>query len=153
MAEGKLLLKGDFGLGQVVTGKVRLVDYKNPSSYGSVQPGDIMVCERTVPDNEQAMKVAGATVTMAGGKTSHTMFTAKIYGYTCVVGATDAMGILHDGQMVVVDGPGAAVYEATGGAAAPSGGESLADKMAKMAASQGKTLSPEFLEKLKKRGM
>lgn len=149
---GKLLVKGKAGAPGVVQGTVQVL---TPETIEQIMPGNILVINSTEPGQEAAMKKAGGFVTNVGGKTHHTVITAKILGKPCVVGTYDATTVLKTGQKVVVDGNAFEVYEAAGPDATPvptptpAPAKTLAEKMQEIAKAKGITLPPGVVEKLK----
>jgi len=144
MGKGKKLIEGRPGSKGVVVGVVRIVD-KDKEKLSKISSGDIMVAERTTPDDEMYMAKAAALVTDVGGATSHTAIIAREMGKPAVVGTIEATTVLKDGQKVIVDGNEGAVYEYT------EEGGTVADKMAELAKKKGISLDPAFLEKMKRR--
>ena len=69
-----------------------------------VRDGDVLV----VPYSDVAwtplFSRAGAIVAESGGFLSHTSIVAREYGIPAVVSVTGAMRLLHDGDIVTVDG-------------------------------------------------
>ena len=76
-----------------------------------MRDGDILVAEMTTPDFVPAMKRALAIVTDRGGRTAHAAIVSRELGIPCVVGTGEATKILHDGQIVTVDGAHGIVYD------------------------------------------
>ncbi len=155
MAKGKVIIKGIPGAPGVAVVTVRIVD-NEPSKMAAVKQSEALVGESFVPEDDQFLKKAAALVTDVGGRTTHAAIAGKIHGIPAVVGTVEATSVLKNGQVVVVDGNEGVVYEHlpdAGPGAAPAAVKSLADRMAELAAKSGKPLSPEFLEKLRRRGM
>ncbi|MEK7282079.1 MAG: putative PEP-binding protein, partial [Chloroflexota bacterium] len=103
------ILKGIEASPGMVAGPVKLV--KNADELHKVNKGDVMVTEMTTPDFVPAMKRAVGIVTDRGGKTAHAAIISRELGIPCVVGTGKATHILHDGQVVTVDGSHGKVYE------------------------------------------
>ncbi len=155
MTKGKELLRGVAASKGEIVATVRVVD-DDKEKKAKMAPGEIMVTERTTPDDIVYMKKAAAFITNTGGKLSHTAIIAREMGIPAVTGTIEATSVLKDGQKVVVDGEKGIVYEYIPGDEAeekpkPAAGTSLADKMAAMAAKKGVKLPPELLKKLKQR--
>lgn len=148
MAKGKELVRGEAASPGVVVVTVRVVD-KDPEKMADIAHGEVMVAERTVPENVIHMKRASALVTDVGGLTSHTAIVAREWNIPAVVGTMEGTSILKDGQKVVVDGTEGAVYEYI--EEAPPKPVSIADKMQELAAKKGITIDPAFLAKMKRR--
>ncbi len=98
--EGEVLLRG-IAVGQKIgAGKVRIID--TPKHATEFRKGDVLVTRITDPDWEPLMRKAAAIITEQGGKTSHAAIVSRELGVPCIVGATDARKILHNGQQVTV---------------------------------------------------
>jgi pyruvate,water dikinase len=63
----------------------------------------------TNPDWLPTLRRAAAVVTEGGGMTCHAAIVSRELGVPCVVGARAATTVLHDGQVVTVDGTTGAV--------------------------------------------
>ena len=153
MGKGKEILRGVGASKGEVVGIVRVVNGDEEKKMKLVK-GEIMVSDRTTPDDIMYMKKASAFITNTGGKLSHTGIVAREMGIPAVTGTVEGTSVLKDGQKVVIDGGKGIVYEYVpneGVEEKPISGPSLADKMAAMAAKKGVSLSPEFMEKMKRR--
>jgi len=106
---GKLLVSGAAASPGVASGTVRIL--LDPTRARDVQPGDILVTAAANPDYVPAMKRAKAIITDTGGRTSHAAILSRELGIPCVVGADNATKLLHDGQLVTVDGTWGRVLE------------------------------------------
>jgi len=106
--DAPVLLAGDAASPGLATGPVKIL--LDPSNIDQVQDGDILVAEMTTPDFVPAMKRAVAIVTDRGGRTSHAAIVSRELGTPCVVGAGEATTLLHDGQIITVDGSHGKVY-------------------------------------------
>ena len=84
------------------TGQVRIVH--SDRQFGSIQPGDVLVCPITTPAWSLNFGRIGALVTDAGGALSHAAIVAREHGIPAVVATGRATSDLSDGQMVTVDG-------------------------------------------------
>lgn len=69
-----------------------------------LQPGDILVCEMTMPAWTPLFAVAAGVVTDTGGALSHSAIVAREYRVPCVVGTTTGTRRIRDGQRITVDG-------------------------------------------------
>lgn len=85
-----------------VRGTVRVVH--DLDGFGSVQPGDVLVCRTTDPAWTPLFGIVAAVVTETGGVLSHAAIVARELGVPAVVGAVDAMACLPDADRVAVDG-------------------------------------------------
>jgi len=106
--DAPVLLAGDAASPGLATGTVRII--LDPTNIDQVKDGDILVAEMTTPDFVPAMKRAVAIVTDRGGRTSHAAIVSRELGTPCVVGAGEATKLLHDGQLITVDGSHGKVY-------------------------------------------
>lgn len=104
-----LLLEGLGASPGTASGKVRII--KDPSEIGNVLDGDIIVAEMTNPDYVPAMRRASAILTDKGGRTSHAAIVSRELGIPAVVGSGSATQLLHNDELITVDGTNGKVYE------------------------------------------
>lgn len=96
------------------TGPVRIV--RGDGDFGSIRPGDVLVCPITTPAWSLNFGRIGALVTDAGGALSHAAIVAREHGLPAVVATGRATADLRDGQLVTVDGTsGTVTLAATNG--------------------------------------
>lgn len=96
----------------VAQGPVRVV--KSVEHLDQVQPGDILVTDKTDPDWEPTMKRAAAIVTNRGGRTCHAAIVSRELGLPAIVGTENGTEVLRDNQYVTVscaEGETGFVYE------------------------------------------
>ncbi|HEX5217824.1 MAG TPA: phosphoenolpyruvate synthase [Vicinamibacterales bacterium] len=108
---GALLLKGQAVGERIGAGRVRVV--RDVAEIQSVQPGEVLVAEKTDPDWEPVMRRVAAIVTASGGRTAHAAIVSREFGLPCIVGAAGATTALHDGDEVTIacaDGSEGHVY-------------------------------------------
>lgn len=97
---GKVLAQGR-AIGQKIgQGKVRLI--REVAQMPALQPGEVLVTDKTDPDWEPVMKRAAAIVTNRGGRTCHAAIVARELGIPAVVGCGDATERLKTGEHVTV---------------------------------------------------
>jgi phosphohistidine swiveling domain-containing protein len=84
------------------TGPVRVI--LDESQFHKIQPGDVMVCPMTSPVWSVLFPSIGALVTDSGGLLSHPAIIAREYRIPSVVATGNATSLLHDGEIVTVDG-------------------------------------------------
>ena len=89
------------------TGPVRIV--RSDAELTKVQPGDVLVCPVAAPVWSVLFANIGALVTDTGGLLSHSAIIAREYGMPAIVATGNATQVLHDGQIVTVDGDAAEV--------------------------------------------
>jgi pyruvate,water dikinase len=70
----------------------------------SVMPGQILVCEMTLPAWSVLFATIGAVVTDTGGILSHSATVAREYGIPAVVGTTVGTTTIKDGALLEVNG-------------------------------------------------
>ena len=85
-----------------VQGRARIVH--DLSEASKVQPGDVLVCEMTMPPWTPLFSIASAVVADTGGVLSHCAIVSREYGMPCVVGTQIGTTALQDGMMLTVDG-------------------------------------------------
>ncbi|MDR3606633.1 MAG: phosphoenolpyruvate synthase [Oligoflexia bacterium] len=96
---------------KIAQGKVRVV--RSVAEIERVQPGDILVTEKTDPDWEPMMKKTAAIITNRGGRTCHAAIVARELGVPAIVGTERGTELLRDGMEVTVccaEGETGAVY-------------------------------------------
>ena len=84
------------------TGAVRVI--LGPEDFGTLAPGDILVCPYTNPAWTPLFQRAAAVVVDTGGIGSHAAIVAREIGIPAVMGTGDGTRVLATGQRVVVDG-------------------------------------------------
>jgi pyruvate,water dikinase len=99
----------------VVTGLARLI--RGPEEFGKLQNGDILVAPLTNPVWTPLFAIASGVVTEVGGILSHGAIVAREYGIPAVMGVAGATKLVHEGQMMTVDGSKGIVYLEMGEAA------------------------------------
>jgi len=106
---GEELVKGLGASPGIASGPARVVTKLD--QLDKVGEGDIIVTEMTTPDMVPAMKRAAGIVTDEGGMTSHAAIVSRELGCPAVVGASDATDVLHDDQIITLDGDRGTVTE------------------------------------------
>lgn len=81
-------------------GPVRVVQHL--SERDQLQPGEVLVVDKTDPDWEPVMKNAAAIVTNSGSRTCHAAIISRELGIPAIVGTKNATNILHNDQQVTV---------------------------------------------------
>jgi pyruvate,water dikinase len=74
------------------------------SEFGKLKCGDVLVCRTTTPVWSVLFPRLGAIITETGGSLSHPAIIAREYRVPAVVATGRATEVLHDGQIVTVDG-------------------------------------------------
>lgn len=69
-----------------------------------LQPGDIMVCEMTMPPWTPLFATVSGLVADTGGVLSHCAIVAREYHLPCVVGTAIGTSAISDGMLLTVDG-------------------------------------------------
>lgn len=98
--KGQVLVSGRAVGQKIASGPVRIV--KSPEQLHEVQPGDVLVTDKTDPDWEPTMKKAAAIVTNRGGRTCHAAIVSRELGLAAIVGTELATAQLRTGQQVTV---------------------------------------------------
>ncbi|MGH3693784.1 MAG: PEP-utilizing enzyme [Pseudonocardiaceae bacterium] len=81
----------------------------NEHEFGKLRPGDVLVCPITSPVWSVLFPNVGALVTDTGGHLAHAAIIAREYAVPAVVATGNATELLHDGQVVTVDGSAGSV--------------------------------------------
>lgn len=96
------LLEGVAGSPGQATGTARLV--RSPRAPDGLEEGDVLVAPTTEPPWTPLFSRVSAVVTETGGVLCHAATVARERGIPAVVGVTDAMAALQNGDRVEVDG-------------------------------------------------
>jgi pyruvate,water dikinase len=83
----------------------------DPSGFGDLRDGDVLVCPYTNPAWTPLFQRAVAVVVDSGGAGSHAAIVAREYGLPAVMGTGTATTVLTDGRLVTVDGDAGLVLE------------------------------------------
>jgi pyruvate,water dikinase len=86
----------------LASGRVRTV--VGLSGMAEFVPGEVMVCDAIQPAMTHLVPLASAIVERRGGMLIHGAIIARELGIPCVNGIKAAASILHDGDIVTVDG-------------------------------------------------
>jgi phosphohistidine swiveling domain-containing protein len=84
------------------TGKVRCV--RTCEDLGRFQAGEVLVCDAIQPMMTHLVPLASAIVERRGGMLIHGAIIARELGIPCVNGVPGVVELLHDGELVTVDG-------------------------------------------------
>lgn len=109
---GDVLLSGSSGSPGLAAGPARIV--LDPSEFGKLQAGDVLVAPVTNPAWTPLFQRAAAVVVDMGGAASHAAIVAREYGIPAVMGTLVGTQQLKDGQQVRVDGSRGLVLKAEG---------------------------------------
>lgn len=96
------ILYGHPGARGLARGPARVL--RSLAEVAKLQPGDILVTETTAPPWTPLFAIVAAVVTDTGGVLSHAAILAREFGIPAVVGTGQATKLIHDGQMLEVDG-------------------------------------------------
>jgi pyruvate,water dikinase len=91
-------------------GSVRIIN--GPAEFGTLRPGEILVCPYTNPSWTPLFQRASAVVVDTGGIGSHAAIVARENGIPAVMGTGDGTRVLTNGQRVTVDGTAGVVTAA-----------------------------------------
>ncbi len=97
---GDVLVEGRAIGNKIGSGIARVV--RSLEDMARVQPGDVLVADMTDPDWEPVMKRSAAIVTNRGGRTCHAAIIARELGVPAVVGTSDALDRIKDGDVITV---------------------------------------------------
>jgi pyruvate,water dikinase len=109
---GPALVTGRSVGAKISQGPVRVI--RDAARLSDLQPGEVLVAEKTDPDWEPVMKRAAAIVTDRGGRTCHAAIVSRELGLPAVVGTEVGTARLRDGVPVTVscaEGETGAVYD------------------------------------------
>ncbi|HEX4811489.1 MAG TPA: PEP/pyruvate-binding domain-containing protein [Nonomuraea sp.] len=108
-ASGDALVAGTPAAGGTATGPVKVIG--DPSEFGKLRSGDVLVCPYTNPSWTPLFQRAAAVVVDSGGAASHAAIVAREYGIPAVMGTGTGTSALKDGQVITVDGDTGRVTE------------------------------------------
>lgn len=107
---GNVIAKGT-GIGRkAYTGPAKLITSTDSNSFVE---GDILVAPFTDKDSVSMIAKAGALILEEGGLTSHGAITALNYGIPAIVGATEIISKITNGQILTVDALAGVIYDGT----------------------------------------
>jgi pyruvate,water dikinase len=86
----------------VARGRARVV--RHLEEAGKIEPGDVLVCEMTLPAWTPLFSLVSAVVADTGGMLSHCAIVAREYGLPCVVSTRTGTKTIADGALLTVDG-------------------------------------------------
>lgn len=110
--KGKVLASGRAVGEKIATGPVRIIH--DIRELRLLQPGEILVTDKTDPDWEPSMKTAAAIITNRGGRTCHAAIVSRELGLPAIVGTETATAVLQNGQWVTLscaDGDTGHIYD------------------------------------------
>jgi pyruvate,water dikinase len=84
------------------TGPARII--MSEAEFSKLKAGDVLVCPTTQPPWSVLFPIIGALVTDSGGILSHPAIIAREYDVPAVLATGNATNILHDDQIITVDG-------------------------------------------------
>jgi len=102
LEDADALVTGTLAGGGRVSGAVRIV--REPSEFGTLQQGEILVCPAANPSWTPLFQRAAAVVVDTGGLASHAAIVAHEYGIPAIMGTGRGTSLLSTGQQVSVDG-------------------------------------------------
>jgi pyruvate,water dikinase len=108
-ATATVLVRGLAASTGSASGRVRVL--MSPTEGAALQEGEVLVAPMTNPDWVPTIRRAAAVITDGGGMTCHAAIVTRELGVPCIVGARTATTVLHDGQVVTVDGAQGLVLE------------------------------------------
>jgi pyruvate,water dikinase len=93
----------------VLTAKARVVR-SLAEAQDTLEEGEVLVCEMTLPPWVPLFSIAGAIVADVGGVLSHCAIVAREFGVPAVVGSATGTTVIKTGQTITVDGNNGLVY-------------------------------------------
>lgn len=102
LSEEPSVIRGHGASKGTVTGRAKVV--QNLGESDKLEPGDILVCEMTMPSWTPLFSIIGGVVADSGGVLSHCAIVAREYRIPCVVGTVNGTRRIKDGQSLTVDG-------------------------------------------------
>jgi pyruvate,water dikinase len=96
------MIRGTAASPGTVQGRAKVA--RSLEEASTIEPGQILVCEMTLPAWSVFFASSAAVVADTGGVLSHCATVAREYGIPCVVGTCQGTTIIPDGAMLAVDG-------------------------------------------------
>jgi len=106
--DGEVILEGIAASPGVASGSVNIVH--DLGELGKILEGDVLVTKMTSPDMVPVMKKVSAIITDEGGSNCHAAIVSRELGVPAVVGTQKATQVLHEGDLVSVDGSSGKIY-------------------------------------------
>ena len=97
-----------FGEGQTVSGRARIV--RTGQDAAQFQAGEILVITATTVAHVEAIKKARGVITEDGNVTGHAVTIGMRLNVPVIVGVTDALSVIRDGEIVTMDVERGVVY-------------------------------------------
>jgi pyruvate,water dikinase len=97
-----MLIRGTAASPGTARGRARVA--RSLEEASTIEPGQILVCEMTLPPWSILFSTVSAVVTDTGGVLSHSATVAREYGIPCVVGTVVGTTAIRDGMLLLVDG-------------------------------------------------
>lgn len=104
------LLYKKIGCGKETVTAKAVKAYSSDELVGRFNNGDILVMRTTDKDVVEYMEKASAIIVEEGGLTSHAFIVSMELKKEVVVGATDCMNVINDGEILTVNGKHGVVY-------------------------------------------
>jgi pyruvate,water dikinase len=111
-SSGKVLVQGAAVGQRIAAGKVRIIN--DVREFHLLEPGEILVTDKTGPDWEPIMKIAAGIITNRGGRTCHAAIVSRELGIPAVVGTHEGTEVLREEQEITLscaEGDVGKVYE------------------------------------------
>ncbi len=86
----------------LATGKARVI--RGPKDIFNFKRGEILVCDAIDPNMTFVVPIAAGVVERRGGMLIHGAIIAREYGLPCITGVPDAVDLIENGQIIIVDG-------------------------------------------------
>lgn len=110
MKTTKPILKGIKASPGIVKGKILKIE--TPNKPVKSKPGYIIVTTFTTPVISLALSEAAGIICEKGGLTSHAAIVAREFNIPCVVGVKNALKLLKNYQVIILNANKGFIYEA-----------------------------------------
>jgi len=97
---GEVLCRGRSVGSAIATGKACVM--RHVTDLADFRPGSILVAASTDPDWVPALRNAAGVITERGGRTCHAAIVSRELGIPAIVGASDALSAIADGQLITL---------------------------------------------------
>ncbi len=103
-----VLLKAEPASFGNITGELRL--FNEGENIVNINPNEILVTKKLTPDMIFFIRHAGGIIVEEGGMSSHAAILAREFKIPCIIGATNALRILRNGDTVSMNAKDGLVY-------------------------------------------
>ena len=101
LEKSEVLATGNAVGTKIAVGKAKILT--SPKEAEQLNDGDIIITDTISPDWDPILKRSGAIVTNKGGRTSHAAIVARELGVPAIVGCTNAIENIKNGELITIN--------------------------------------------------